>query len=405
MQGELEQRPLQSATKSFYSHLQINHFLYLLLFVIGLSLGVIASLCFQSFPFISSRDSLYSFSPSQEPETSSSSSSSSSSWSSTDLARTNGTKHSNDTNVSLKEQNVLIMHDMNDEELLRRASMVPRVQDQHVRPKVAFMFLTKGPLPLAPLWEKFFQGHEGFYSIYVHSHPSFNDTMPESSVFYGRRIPSQPVYWGSITMIDAERRLLANALLDLSNQRFVLLSESCIPLFNFTAIYSYLINSNLSFLGSFDDPRSPGRGRYNPQMQPHIKLSDWRKGAQWFELHRDLAVRVLSDRKFYPLFRDLCRPACYSDEHYLPTLVNILYGESNANRSVTWVDWSRGGPHPGRFGWGDVTDEFLNRIRFGSKCLYNGNETSMCFLFARKFLPNALEPLLRVSPVLLGFDP
>ena len=206
-------------------------------------------------------------------------------------------------------------------------------------------------------------------------------------------------------MIDAERRLLANALLDFTNQRFVLLSESCIPLFNFTTIYSYLINSNLSFLNSFDDPRKAGRGRYNPQMWPHINITHWRKGSQWFELRRDLALRVVSDQKFYPIFRDLCRPSCYSDEHYIPTLVNMLYGQLNSNRSITWVDWSKGGPHPARFDSRHITDEFLNRIRFGSECVYNGNVSSVCFLFARKFLPNALEPLLRIAPLLLGFDP
>lgn len=34
------------------------------------------------------------------------------------------------------------------------------------------------------------------------------------------------VYWGKIEMIDAERRLLANALMDTSNQYFALVSES-----------------------------------------------------------------------------------------------------------------------------------------------------------------------------------
>ncbi|KAL3596878.1 hypothetical protein D5086_008515 [Populus alba] len=93
------------------------------------------------------------------------------------------------------------------------------------------------------------------------------------------------------------------------------------------------------------------------------------------------------------------------DEHYLPTLVNILYPELNSNRSITWVDWSRGGPHPGKFQWGDITDEFLNQIRHGSECVYNGNTTSMCYLFARKFLPQTLEPLLRIAPLLHVFDP
>ncbi|XP_022883424.1 uncharacterized protein LOC111400229 [Olea europaea var. sylvestris] len=196
-----------------------------------------------------------------------------------------------------------VMHNMTDEELLKKSSLVPQSQELLV-PKVAFMFLTPGSLPLAPLWDKFFKGHEGLYSIYVHSHPSYNDSTPENSVFYGRRIPSQPVYWGTISMIDAERRLLANALLDFSNQRFVLLSDSCIPLFNFTTIYKYLTETNLSFLGSFDDPRKPGRGRYNRQMWPTISIEQWRKGSQWFEIHRDLAVKIVSDQKYYQVFHE-----------------------------------------------------------------------------------------------------
>lgn len=207
------------------------------------------------------------------------------------------------------------------------------------------------------------------------------------------------------TMIDAERRLLANALLDFSNKRFILLSESCIPLFNFTTVYNYLINSNHSFLGSFDEPGKGGRGRYNRQMWPVVSISDWRKGSQWFEVHRNIAVEIISDCNYYPVFRNYCTPSCYMDEHYIPTLVNIVSPELNSNRSITWVDWSRPGSHPRMFGWHDITDEFLNRIRFGSNCTYNENNTSICFLFARKFHRNSLEPLLRIAPLLLGIDP
>lgn len=88
----------------------------------------------------------------------------------------------------------VVMHNMTDEELLWRASMVPRVKElpfEH-RPKVAFLFLTRGELPLAPLWERFFEGNEGSYSIYVHASPDFNGSEPpHGSVFHGRRIPSK----------------------------------------------------------------------------------------------------------------------------------------------------------------------------------------------------------------------
>lgn len=88
-----------------------------------------------------------------------------------------------------------LMHNMDDGELFQRASAVPRIREvpfDYV-PKVAFMFLIKGPIPLAPLWEKFFEGHEGRYTIYVHSHPLYNDSFPVNSIFHARRIPSQVI--------------------------------------------------------------------------------------------------------------------------------------------------------------------------------------------------------------------
>lgn len=214
----------------------------------------------------------------------------------------------------------------------------------------------------------------------------------------------QHVQWGKETMIDAERRLLANALLDFSNERFVLLSETCIPMFNFTSIYNYLINSNQSFLSSFDDPRKIGRGRYNKRMYPAITLSDWRKGSQWFEVNRKLAIEMISDTTYYPIFRIHCQPPCYMDEHYFPTLVNQVCPELTSNRTVTWTDWSGGGSHPTMFVRNHISEAFLNRIRYGFNCSYNGGMSSVCFLFARKFHPNTLQPLLSLAPTLLGFN-
>lgn len=86
-----------------------------------------------------------------------------------------------------------LMHSMSDEELLWRSSFVPRIRKFPFKrvPKIAFMFLTKGPMPLAPLWERFFKGHQGLYSIYIHSLPSYDPKFPSTSVFFGRHIPSQ----------------------------------------------------------------------------------------------------------------------------------------------------------------------------------------------------------------------
>nr|CAB3482525.1 unnamed protein product [Digitaria exilis] len=316
-----------------------------------------------------------------------------------------------------------------DDELMAMAATAPREVPAGVVPKVAFLFLTRWDLPMAPLWEKFFDGHRGLYSVFVHTDPAFNGSEPpETSAFYRRRIPSKvrpaillhflhyassafiqqknplEVKWGQISMVEAERRLLAHALLDdHSNARFVLLSESHVPLFDFPTVHSYLTNSTQVYLESYDQPGATGRGRYNRRMSPIVTASQWRKGSQWFELDRRLAADVVADDVYFPAFKRFCKRNCYADEHYLPTFLNIRRPSGGANRSVTWVDWSRGGPHPARFTRMEVTVDFLRWLRGGSTCTYNGRTTDVCFLFARKFLPNSLTRFLRFAPKVMGF--
>lgn len=96
-----------------------------------------------------------------------------------------------------------LLHTMSDKELFWLASLVPRRKEYPFTrvPKIAFMFLTKGPLPLAPLWERFFRGHDERYSIYIHSLPSFVPNFPSSSVFYKRQIPSEVCFCHSSALV------------------------------------------------------------------------------------------------------------------------------------------------------------------------------------------------------------
>ncbi|KAK7295776.1 hypothetical protein RJT34_18688 [Clitoria ternatea] len=403
----MEHKPSQLDSIPFTGHLyrNMNNLYNLVFFVIGISLGIVATLCFYSLSFslvqtfMSPMTTIPPISPSPLPLSSPSPLSHPLASLSLSPPPPPPLKTISSMSRNTNAMMTSLMHNMTDQELFLKATTVSKIQyvSNKAGPKVAFMFLAKSALPLAPLWEKFFKGHEHFYSIYLHQNPSFNATIPEDSVFYGRKVPSQPVFWGTTSMIEAERRLLANALLDSSNQRFVLLSESCIPLFGFRTIYGYLMNSSMSFIGSFDEPGRDGRGRYTQRMRPAINMTDWRKGSQWFEVHRDLAIHIVSDTKYYSIFQHYCLPPCYADEHYIPTLVHVMYPQLNSNRSLTRLDWSRRGPHPRKFGWKDITEEFLNRIRFGSTCVYNGNTTNLCFLFARKFDPSTLKPLLRLG--------
>ncbi|GMH03147.1 hypothetical protein Nepgr_004986 [Nepenthes gracilis] len=296
--------------------------------------------------------------------------------------------------------------------VIREILNIPYMQSEN--PKIAFMFLTPGTLPFEKLWEKFFHGHEGKFTIYVHS--SQEKAVHHSPYFIDRDVRSDVVVWGQISMVDAEKRLLANALKDPDNQHFILLSDSCVPLHNFDYVYNYLIDTNISFIDSFADPGPHGNGRYSAHMLPEIDKKYFRKGAQWFTMKRQHALIIMADSLYYSKFRNYCRPGmdglnCYADEHYMPTFFRMVDPMGIANWSVTHVDWSERKWHPKSYRAKDVSYELLHKITSIDEsvhvtsdgrhevqirpCLWNGVKRP-CYLFARKFLPETLDILMQI---------
>ncbi|RCV24518.1 hypothetical protein SETIT_5G091200v2 [Setaria italica] len=159
---------------------------------------------------------------------------------------------------------------------------------------------------------------------------------------------------GDVTLVAAECRLLANALLDLAIERFALLSESCIPICNFTRLYALLIGSSTSFIDSFGNHDSEGALQPQPRAvaQGLPMVRDGRRVHARGRLQRHLLPGV-------PRVLDVCAavPVCLMDEHYIPKGAEVM--------------------------------EELVRIREdgGNRCFYNGASNGICNLFARKFAP------------------
>ncbi|MED6199116.1 hypothetical protein PIB30_072893 [Stylosanthes scabra] len=282
-------------------------------------------------------------------------------------------------------------------------------------PKVAFLFLTPGSLPFEKLWHMFFKGHEGKFSVYVHA--SREKPVHVSPYFVGREIHSEPVGWGKFSMVEAERRLLANALLDPDNQHFVLLSDSCIPVRKFDFMYNYLLLTNVSFIDCYVDAGPHGNGRYIERMLPEVEKKDFRKGSQWFSMKRQHAIIVMADSLYFTKFKHHCRPNmeggknCYADEHYLPTFFSMRDPGGIANWSVTYVDWSERKWHPRSYKALDITHQLIKKIASIDQsphytsdmkrsvvitpCILN-NLKRPCYLFARKFFPETQDKLIKI---------
>ncbi|KAG2260003.1 hypothetical protein Bca4012_096990 [Brassica carinata] len=134
-------------------------------------------------------------------------------------------------------------------------------------------------------------------------------------------------------------------------------------------------------------------------------LNQWIEQIEWWNM-----VANLMELLYGPILNIICKSRNTAlaldlhtkmnienpDEHYF---LNMFHGSVNANRSVTWVDWSIGGPHPATYAADNITERLLQSIRKNeTDCVYNGEQTSLCFLFARK-----LAPLMNVSSTVMGF--
>ncbi|XP_016442465.2 glycosyltransferase BC10-like [Nicotiana tabacum] len=291
-------------------------------------------------------------------------------------------------------------------------------------PKVAFLFLARRNLPLDFLWKSFFENADADkISIYIHSEPGFvfNESTTRSSFFHDRQLNNSiKVAWGEASMIEAERLLLEQALKDPANRRFVLLSESCVPLYNFSYIYNYLRASPRSFVDSFLDKKEC---RYNPNMSPYIPMSKWRKGSQWITLIRRHAEVVADDDVVFPVFKMFCKRShnCIPDEHYVQTLLAMHDSEGELERrTITYTEWNQSATnmdksswHPVTFSYEDAGAEQIKRIKdidnvyyeteYRTEWCHNNSTQVPCFLFARKFSRGAAMRLLSEG-VISQFD-
>ncbi|XP_065877557.1 glycosyltransferase BC10 isoform X3 [Euphorbia lathyris] len=294
--------------------------------------------------------------------------------------------------------------------------------------RIAFLFIARNRLPLDMVWDAFLKGEEPKFSVYVHSRPGFilSKATTRFHYFLNRQVnDSIQVDWGEATMIQAERILLRHALEDPQNERFVFLSDSCIPLYNFSYTYDYIMSTATSFVDSFADTKD---GRYNPKMAPVVLVDKWRKGSQWVVLTRKHAEVVVNDTKVFLTFQQHCRrkslpefwrdrplPAdpskehnCIPDEHYVQTLLaqEGLEGEIT-RRSLTHSSWDvsstkvreRRGWHPVTYKFSDATPMLLKSIKteYRREWCSSKGKPSTCFLFARKFTRPAALRLLNMS--------
>ena len=283
-------------------------------------------------------------------------------------------------------------------------------------PQVALLFLTKGDLYHPTMWKLWFEsaigklprhalnaatcGADGknlsasvlekcgalprgrddletlidaqhLFTVYVHAPPNM-DSSEMSALFRGRRVERRIIPgWGTHKLVEAARNLLLDAWRDPLNARFLMASESDIPIYDPLTFYAQMMSEEGSRVNGCAHARTDRR-RWSWRMRSaHLRAYHWRKSSQWFMLTREHARVVLEDEEIYRKFEQWCwqdydpdyhrHRDCYSDEHYMPTLFAVkgIQTESNCGAIGVAATLWRGGPHPRSFSSNEIKPSFI----------------------------------------------
>lgn len=215
--------------------------------------------------------------------------------------------------------------------------------------------------------------------------------------------------------VDAVRRLVANALLDMGNEWFVIVCELCIPLHSFDYFYDYFSsNPTRNFVPHQTPPVKNGQDRFmSACFEPLVSPEQWRKGGPWLGLSRRMGLQLVADVKFYDKFASCCQPVkrgsiepCFPLEHYLATVLPTIgtaassyapQAEEVTNWSVVFEDWwtESWTGRPFVYNASYVSEKLIRTMR---RC-HLGN---LCHLQGAHFHPSTLPMLLNMTD-LLGY--
>jgi hypothetical protein len=201
--------------------------------------------------------------------------------------------------------------------------------------KTAYLFLTRTNHNQPDVWSRFFSGHDGEYSLYCHPQSPESVTQP----FLRDHIvsPIIPTLPGQASVVAATLVLLREAYADPANTFFVLVSESCVPIYTFPRIREAIAEAGGPILDHWVDKSTEAARRWASLAKPRIvSFHDFRKQSQWMILDRN-AVGVCLQEDFVDQFNIMYAP----DEHYF---VNVLLRlgyplDEIPRRPSTYVNW------------------------------------------------------------------
>ena len=215
--------------------------------------------------------------------------------------------------------------------------------------KVAFLFLTRDEPIHSEMWKEFLVHHQGEYSMVMHAK---NPHLVHDPVWRRALIKEHlPTQWGNVSLVTATIAMLAVALRDPLNHKFILVSESCVPIKPFAQVRTEMLRDNL---GRMSWERIGSVAKWHLEKAQRI-MNAFRLPQehcifhhQWLAMNRETAHLVVEhDRTAH--FENVFA----ADECYIASVLSSLGVDLNqhfAKEILTYANWSQNNRgHPKTF--------------------------------------------------------
>ena len=201
--------------------------------------------------------------------------------------------------------------------------------------KIAFLFLIIDIIHNYKLWVKFFENElNDQWSIYVHQKKEV-DIGWFNQYKLGTIVDTR---WGDISLVKAQNLLMETALQDKSNEMFIFVSGTCVPIRTFDYIVSHL-DVNYSYFRI----TPPSRSRYTT-VSKYMTFDKFKKASQWCILNRKHASLLISVKnEMIEMFSRVFA----ADEHAYITTLSIRCPNEIIDQMTTMSNWDCGKQNKG----------------------------------------------------------
>lgn len=192
--------------------------------------------------------------------------------------------------------------------------------------KIAFLFLTIDDVNFPEIWEYYFKNNNIKFNIYCHAKNPHNVKTPWLKKNIIKDLTSTK--WGHFT--NAIINLLRSALINKDNEKFMIVSESCLPIKSFDKFYSMLKSDDIKTSYINVSKNDNNVNIKNSKIEENY-LSNIIKHSGWWCLSRHHVKKLLSNSNIYKFNKIIA-----GDENIL----SLIYPSNNIiNFQITYDDW------------------------------------------------------------------